>query len=203
MLSNNNNDLSYNNFLDMPQIPYKIIEVMIKDKSQEVENFWKLLKYPTIDCLSKDNLSIEEKKKLIWQGEAEEQDFNIFIKPLIGSSTDNAISQTQLRLYRNMTVPTKSYEAVICFEADLITNEKSCLVKKDGKLCERTDLMEAYFLNFINGRDLGIGSGYFVYNRELSRSCNSQLNIGNSKSFYGRSVVLGLQYISVDSGYGC
>ena len=51
--------------------------------------------------------------------------------------------------------------------------------------------------------DIEIGSGVFQFNRELSRSCNSQLNIGNSKSFYGRSLILALQFVGADSGGGC
>lgn len=203
MLSNKNDVLSYNNFSEMPDIPYSIIEVMLTDESQEIEDFWKLLKYPTIDCLQKDNLTFKEKKELIWFDDTREENYHIFFKPLIGNSTEKAEQQTQLRLYRNMTMPTNSFNAIICFEADLITNEKSSMVKRNGKICERTDLMEAYLLNFLNGRDIKVGSGYFQFNRELSRSCNSQLNISNSKSFYGRSVILALEYVNVDSGCYC
>ena len=83
------------------------------------------------------------------------------------------------------------------------TNEKTCLVYQDGILCERTDVMESLFLDVMNGRDIEIGSGVVMFDRELSRSCNSQLNIGNSKSFYGRSLVMALQFISGESGGLC
>ena len=59
------------------------------------------------------------------------------------------------------------------------------------------------FLDIMNGRDIDIGSGMITFDRELSRSCNSQLNIGNSKSFYGRSLVMALQFISGESGGLC
>ena len=75
--------------------------------------------------------------------------------------------------------------------------------KENKILCERTDIMEALFLSVMNGRDIEIGSGVFQFNRELSRSCNSQLNIGNSKSFYGRSLILALQFVGADSGGSC
>ena len=140
---------------------------------------------------------------MIWQGESIEQNFNVFLKPLIGSAMDSAEAQTQLRLYRYNTVPTTQFEAIVCFEADFVTNEKTSLVRRDKILCERTDVMEALFLSVMNGRDIEIGSGVFQFNRELSRSCNSQLNIGNSKSFYGRSLILALQFVGADSGGGC
>lgn len=203
MVSNGNDTVYFNNFSDMPKIPYRIVEEMLTDESKEVQNFWKLLKYPTKDCLSKDDLTFEEKKAMIWDGDSSEQNHNVFFKPLIGNSTESAESQTQLRLFRYSTMPESVIQAIICFEAQLITNEKSSLVMEDGMLCERTDLMEAYFLNFMNGRDIQIGSSYFQFNRQLSRSCNSQLSIGNSKAFYGRSVILGLSYVNADGGTDC
>ena len=203
MLANENNYMAFNNFSEMPDLPYKIIEVLLTDTSQDAEDFWKLLKYTEVNALKQKNLTLKEKKAMIWQGESIEQNFNVFLKPLIGSAMDSAEAQTQLRLYRYNTVPTTQFEAIVCFEVDFVTNEKTSLVRRNKILCERTDVMEALFLSVMNGRDIEIGSGVFQFNRELSRSCNSQLNIGNSKSFYGRSLILALQFVGADSGGGC
>ena len=203
MLANENHYMAFNNFSEMPDFPYKIIEVLLTDTSQDAEDFWKLLKYTEVNALKQKNLTLKEKKAMIWQGESIEQNFNVFLKPLIGSAMDSAEAQTQLRLYRYNTVPTTQFEAIVCFEADFVTNEKTSLVRRNKILCERTDVMEALFLSVMNGRDIEIGSGVFQFNRELSRSCNSQLNIGNSKSFYGRSLILALQFVGADSGGGC
>lgn len=203
MLANGNSTMAFNNFEEMPEFPYRMIEVLLKDTSQDVEDFWKLLKYTDQNALKNDNLTLAEKKALIWTGDSIEQNYNIFLKPLIGSSLDSADAQTQLRLYRYNTLPTNQYEAIICFEADFITNEKTALVRRNGLLCERTDVMESLFINIMNGRDIKIGSGVFTFDRTLSRSCGSQLNIGNSKSFYGRSLIMALRFVSADSGDGC
>lgn len=203
MLANGNNTLDFNNFAEMPEFPYRIIEVLLKDSSQQTEDFWKLLKYADQNALKKKNLTLSEKKALIWTGDSLEQNYNVFLKPMIGSSLDTAEAQTQLRLYRYNTVPTNQYEAIICFEADFITNEKTSLIRRNGLLCERTDVMESLFLNIMNGRDIKIGSGFLQFNRALSRSCNSQLNLGNSKSFYGRSLIMALNYVQPSGGEGC
>ena len=168
-----------------------------------VEKFWKLLKYVDVDALEKPNLTYEEKIDMIWNGDSVEQKYNIFLKPLIGSSLDTAEAQTQLRLYRYTISPNTQLESVIAFEADFITNEKTCLVYQDGILCERTDLMETMFLDIINGRDIGIGSGVLTFNREMSRSCSSQLNIGNSKTFFGRSLIFALDFVDGQTGGLC
>lgn len=203
MLSNGNSSVAFNDFSEMPYIPYKILVALINEESENGENFWKLLKYADVDALEKDNLTYDEKLELIWRGESVEQNFNVFLKPLIGSSLDTAEAQTQLRIFRFTNMPTNQFEATIIFEADFITNEKTALVYYNGMLCERTDLMETMFLNIMNGRDIGIGSGYVNFNREFSRSCNSQLNIGNSKSFYGRSLVMAVNFANSESGGLC
>lgn len=203
MLNNGNSLVAFNDFSDVPKIPYNIIEVMLKDNSEVVEKFWKVLKYPTPDCLSKPNLTFAEKKELICLGDTIEQDYKVFVKPMVGSSMDDADAQTQIRIYRNSIQPTNRLSAVILFEIDFITNEKTSQVDLDGLKVERTDLMETLFLSFINGRDIKVGSDYFVFNRELSRSCASLLSLSNSKSFYGRSLVLGLVYSKTEVGGDC
>ena len=203
MLANGNSSMAFNNYKEMPQIPYKVIAALLTEESQSAEDFWKLLKYADVDALSKPNLSYDEKIALIWNGDSIEQKYNVFLKPLVGSSLDDAEAQIQLRIFRYTTMPITRFEAVMTIEADFITNEKTCLVYQNGLLCERTDLMESLFLDIMNGRDIEIGSGVVVFDRELSRSCNSQLNIGNSKSFYGRSLVMALEFISGESGGLC
>ena len=203
MLANGNSSMAFNNYKEMPQLPYKVIATLLTEESQSAEDFWKLLKYADVEALSKPNLTYEEKVALIWRGDSIEQNYNVFLKPLVGSSMDDAEAQTQLRVFRYTTQPVTRFEAVMTIEADFITNEKTCLVYQDGLLCERTDLMESLFLDVMNGRDIEIGSGVVMFDRELSRSCNSQLNIGNSTSFYGRSLVMALEFISGESGGLC
>lgn len=203
MLANGNSSMAFNNYKEMPQLPYKVIATLLVEESESAENFWKLLKYADVEALSKPNLTYDEKVALIWRGDSIEQNYNVFLKPLVGSSLDDAEAQTQLRIFRYTTMPNTKFEAVMTIEADFITNEKTCLVYQDGLLCERTDLMESLFLDIMNGRDIAIGSGVVMFDRELSRSCNSQLNIGNSKSFYGRSLVMALEFISGESGGLC
>ena len=203
MLANGNSSVAFNDFSEMPYIPYKILETLLTEESQVAEDFWKLIKYADVDALEKDNLTYDEKIALIWRGESIEQNFNVFLKPLVGSSLDTAEAQTQLRIFRFTNMPTNQFEAIITFEADFITNEKTALVYQNGMLCERTDLMESMFLNIMNGRDIGVGSGWITFNREFSRSCNSQLNIGNSKSFYGRSLVMAINFANGESGGLC
>lgn len=207
MLANNNGTLSFNSFIEQPKIPYKIIEFLMASPSESAESFWKLLQYPDKDALDKPKLTVDEKLKLVWTPKQpnweQEEDFGVFLKPLIGNSLNTAKQQTQLRLFRYGTTPESRMESVIVYEFDVITNEKTSMVYYDGIMCERCDLVEAFILNVLNGADVGIGQNYLRYDRELSRACQSLANISNSKSFFGRSFFLALLYVYPESGGNC
>ena len=71
----------------------------MKEKSQMAEDFWKCLIYDTKDALDKDNLTFEQKRNYIWTGETDEQNYRVFLKPIVGSILSDSQSQTQFRLY--------------------------------------------------------------------------------------------------------
>lgn len=207
MLSNKNNILAFNSFLDQPKIPYMIIDFLMESNSTSSENFWKLLQYPDKDALDRPNLTIDEKLKLIWTPKQSnwehEEDFSVFFKPLIGNLLDTAKQQTQLRLFEYSLIPEDRMQSIIVYEFDIITNEKTSMVYYDGVMCERCDLVKAFLLDVLNGADIGIGQNFLRFDRELSRSCQSLTNISNSKVFYGKSLFLALLYVYPESGGNC
>lgn len=193
-MNNNNTDIKFNDFTNQPLIPYKILEALLKSNSDSANNLFKLLKYNDIDCLSKPNLTLKEKKALIWRGQDIENNYNIFVKPLVSSSLVDSESQSQMRIYRYSTYPENKIDATISIQLVFLTNDKASLVDVDGILCERTDVMESEFLNVINGRDIQIGTGYISFDRQVIRQNTSQINISNSRSVYGRSLLISLKY---------
>lgn len=199
---NGNSTMSYNDFSQQPLVTYKILEFLMKEKSQMAEDFWKCLIYDTKDALDKDNLTFEQKRDYIWTGETDEQNYRVFLKPIVGSILSDSQSQTQFRLYRSQTVPEARNSAIICYDFDFLTNEKTCLVYYEGVLCERTDLMESLFLAVFNGRDINIGSSYLSFDRELYRVTGSTIGLTNSKTIFGRSLTMAMRYVNAQSG-GC
>ena len=199
MIVNGNYESAVNNFENVPFIPNQIVKTLLNEKTEEAEMFWKLLCYSEPDALDKPNMTKAQKKKYIWTNQTLENEFHIFYKPLIGAALDSATAQTQMRLYRITSNPTTELEALINFEIVFITNEKESMVRYQSYWVERTDLLESLFLSIMNGRDLGVGVGTLKFDKNLSRSCASTLGINNSKSFYGRTLVLGLRFMSAES----
>ena len=208
--ANGNNSLAYNNFREMPKIPYMIFEKLATSTSQSAENLFKALKYATVDCLSQPNLTLLEKVGLLWTpniSASEQANYNIFLKPLMPNAVDTAEQQQQLRIYRYITKPTNRLEAVMAYSFDIYTQEATCmLIDETDTMVERTDYIEACLLDVLNGTDLQVGSSFFSFctvDNMSSNTINSLLTISNSKSFYGRTLKLALRYVNAGVGGAC
>lgn len=183
--------ISYNNFSDMPQIPYKILLHL----AQHNNKLFKLLKYNTKDALAQADLSLSEKMALLYCDEGKEDGYNLFLKPLIGDAITE--SATQLRIFKATMQPTNHLSAILLYEFDILCGAKTSLVlDEDDILCSRIDLIERELLNELNGLDT-FGIGCFQFNRELSRTCSEKLGVSNSKTFFGSSLVLGVNYSQI------
>ena len=199
----------YASFISMTRVPYKIIETLALSESLIAENLWKLLKYTTTDTLSQPNLTFEEKMDLVWTPEkvtsTRTQDtFNVFLKPLVSASLNEATSQTQLRLYRYKTSAINQTSSTLLYEFDVMVNESSAMVYDlSNRMIEKTDLMEALLIDIMNMTDLGVGVNFLRFTRMQGGNCESVLNINNAKSTYGRSFLLALSYIDVSMGGKC
>lgn len=208
MLSNGNSTLSYNNFKLMPEVPNMILTKLMTDTSTSAENLWKLLKYPTYEPLINPNLTFDEKYAMVWSPKQpnyeQENLFNVFLKPLIPSALNTAEEQLQLRIYRYINKPITTLESMLIYQFDVITQEACSLVYNENDvMCERTDLIESYLLDCLNGSDLQIGSSFFTFSAQMNNQIGSVLDINNAKSLFGRTMRLALSYVGADNGGVC
>ena len=185
----------FNQFSSLPSIPYLIIE-----KLMENENIWKILKYPTYDCLSENNLTLDEKSNMIWKNKEKQTDYNVFLTPLVEDMIYD--STTILKCYRYYNVPTNHLNAVVTYEMDILYGGKISLIEYNGIPCNRSDVMEMEIMKTLNGADVG-GIGYFQFNRELSSFCQSRMVLGNDKTFTGTSIIMGTNLSNINGGNCC
>lgn len=190
------NTAKNNTFNSMPQIPYQILTYLIDNN----ENLFKLLKYNSTDALQKDDLTKKEKIALLYTEVGKEDDYHIFLKPLIGEEMTDSV--TQLRLYKARITPTTNLKAVLNYEFDIVVGTKTNLVyDNDGIPCSRLDMIESEIINSLCGTSM-FGVGGFQFNRELSNLCVQNTGLSNSKSFFGSSFVLACNWVEVDEN-GC
>ncbi len=190
------NTAKNNTFNSMPQIPYQILTYLIDNN----ENLFKLLKYNSTDALQKDDLTKKEKIDLLYTEVGKEDDYHIFLKPLIGEEMTDSV--TQLRLYKARITPTTNLKAVLNYEFDIVVGTKTNLVYDDNGIpCSRLDMIESEIINSLCGTSM-FGVGGFQFNRELSNLCVQNTGLSNSKSFFGSSFVLACNWVEVSEN-GC
>lgn len=187
---------NYNNYRDVPKFPYLIFSYLMEN-----DNLFKLLKYDTADALSKPNLTIDEKREMLYvdNENKDETQFNVFLKPLV---SDELTKQcTQLRIYKTNIAPTNRLMSVLAYRFDTIIGSKMGLIYDEDDIpCSRVDRIESEILSTLNGADIGIGR--FSFDREVSRLCSANLGISNSKTFYGSSIVMACYQANIDES-GC
>lgn len=177
----------YNKFDALPYIPYKIVEKLATSNN---ENLWKALYYDDYKCLSNKDLTFDEKINLIWKNQSDEENYRVFLKPLVS----NAITSktTQIRIYNIATKPISRYKAVSLYAFAIITNDKIALIEEGGVPIPRIDYIKQQIIKELNGKFLGLdGTTNFEYNKEIDREMQDRLSISNSQSFYGDLLIMG------------
>ena len=178
-------DVLYNQFDLLPFIPYNIMLYLLDN-----EEIWKILKYDEYDCLDKPNLTEDEKLSMIWRGEENQQDYNVFLTTLDLDSVKD--SRTIIKLYDYMISPENHITSIVCMKFDLICLGKTGVINYKGATCNRTTVLKTLLLQALNGADVG-GVGMLMFDNKLSRWCGSTQNLGNNKNAQGDSLIMALR----------
>lgn len=173
---------AYNQFTQLPFIPYNIIKLLTT--SEQAEGLFKLLKYNTYDALSEPNLTFREKMDLIWKDNATDaQNYRIFLSNIDPSMLPEAI--TIMKCYRAEGKPDNLTMSTEIYRFDFIFGTKIPLVDYEGVPCNRGDLMEMFLHQSLNGTAVS-GTSFFEY----TTRCASRNSLGDNEKFTGLSVLM-------------
>lgn len=200
---------SFNKFYGMQFIPYNIIYHLITDN--KAENFWKILYYNTPDCLSKPNLTLSQKRNLIWAPKQtpngmilpdRQEDYNIYLTYLVGNMQLDG--KTILKIYQLDNNPINKYISTLSYEIDIITGYKIPIIDYEGIPVNRCEALEYELLNCLNGADVA-GAGLLQFNTDLDggRLDKARANVGNNSTFSGLSLIMSVQLSNVSSNNLC
>lgn len=185
----------FNQFTGMPYIPYKIFNALLDN-----DELFKLLYYNTYDALSKANLTTEQKMGLLWQGQSNMEDYNVFLTNIQPNMELKA--KTILKCYRHSSDPQDTVVSTLTYRFDILFGTTIPLIEYDGVTCNRGDVIEMELMKSLNGKDVA-GVGYLQYNGELSRLCGSTIGLANDYTFTGVSVVMATQLGDIKQGDTC
>ena len=183
-----------NKFLSLPYIPFKIIMALLEN-----DNFCKLIYYNTVDALERPNLTTEQKRDLIWDGQDNMDDYHIFMTNV--QPNEETINRTILKIYRYNSDPIDRVHAVVSYAFDVLYGSKMPLVRCNGITCNRGDVIEMEIMKTLNGEDVA-GVGFLQYDDDLTALCRSQVGIGNNYTFTGLSIIMATQVMDIEDG-GC
>lgn len=192
----NPSNAKYNTFQNIDTLEFNVIKVLFQN-----EDLWKLIKYDSNDALSplKSNLTISEKRSLIWNGEltddkVDSSKYRVFKQ----SSTDDSFGDrnTQLRVYIGEINPENIKMSTVDIFIEIITHSKlNGLIDTERN---RVSSLLKNVLGTLNGSDIeGIGKLYF--NQEETRRNKARYALNNSKNYFGYLIVMSTKIST--SGY--
>lgn len=197
MSNNGNNSLSYNNGSDIPYVVSEIFEYLVKYGS---EDFWKAIKYPDYDCLSKPNLTLKEKRDLIYTYGEDINKFSIYLNsPLI--APEQSESKVIIKAYKIRTKPINRMDFILSYNFDILTHTTIANIESKDTMVSRTDFIESELISMLNGRDFSFGMT--IYDRELSLDAQTYLGINNSNNFFGSTFCIVVDNLRADGSDIC
>ena len=82
---------AFNRFTNLDNIEWKVIDFLVKSKSKYANYLWKVLKYNTEDCLSKEDLTEAQKRAMIYTNNGDAAGYRVFMGPFV----DDAYEETK------------------------------------------------------------------------------------------------------------
>jgi hypothetical protein len=171
---------AYNTYEKMPLFGYKCVEHLLNNN----ETIWKLLKYPTPDAWEKANLSSADKRLLIYNGQEQMENYNIFFDS--GQSDAWTKQSTFLRIYPWEIYPNNRTVGIVimCFEVF-----SHYLINHLSNYTTRTDSIVQQLIEEFNGFQLG-DVGRLEFDNKMGSI--TQRVIGSGQSPYkGKYILMG------------
>ena len=211
----------FNRFQNLDSIETKILQHLIYSESKHANNFWKLLKYATLNALSEDNLTTAEKLALICNDSGYPTDKRVFLAPFIDDAWDTQCSSVYI--FTEKITPVDHTRATVVVTVEIITHSKVAVINGDGDpllndqanpndtndvgevivpIKNRETVLLKSVLAELNGLYLD-GIGYLQFNK-IKDSVNSEVSMPlfNSRSFYGHTIKFVMELSGVSSS-GC
>lgn len=212
---------AFNRFVNLDNIEWNIVNHLLHSESKYAEYLWKILKYDTEDCLSKPNLTIDQKKDLIYTNNGDASIKRVFLSPYIDDAW--VVQSSHLHIYVGPIIPKNHITSTVNIMVETITHNKISNIYGDADfanldtnpseidsngeptvpLKSRASVMLKCMLAELNGLFVN-GVGVLQVNTELSPYCGVKEYVWNNRKFYGHRTVFAtlLSGESVDSRCG-
>ena len=170
----------YAKYSILPDLAYNIIEYLIS--APEAEIIWKLLKYPDVDAWKKNNLTLDEKRALIYPGGEHSENYNVFLDFVMDDAVDK--EATYLRIYPAQVYPQNRTVGICGVNFEVFSHSK---IDHLSNYTTRIDTIVAALIEALNGQDIGtIGALYF----DANRSSYTKIELLGFKPYKGKVLTM-------------
>lgn len=189
----------YNSLAALPSIPYRIMEYLATSDDPKADILWKMLAYSDYDALDRPSLTISQRLAMLWRT-GKQDDYGVFLTNLIEDAI--AESKTIIKIYDYYIHAKELYYSTVVYCFDCLYGGQMSLIKYDGIPVNRGDLFINCILTLLNGVEVG-GVGKLTFLDDLSRYNAARSIIGNSKTFTGVQLYLGVNVGDEGVDQGC
>lgn len=172
----------YNTYDKSSLIPYRIVEALFEN-----EDIWKLIYYGSADALSQANLTRQQKANLIWNGQDNQEDYNIFLIQL--QENIEYKKAVIMKIYKITTTPKTQYRGTLTYAVEILCNSKMGML---NDYRARLDVLWEEIMRTLSSIEIG-GIGTLFFDRMGATECRSQYVVEN-KTYYGYLTIFGIHY---------
>lgn len=198
---------TYNRFTNLDVLCWKLIFHLVKSQTKQADIIWKILAYPTQDCLFKPSLTEGERWNLVFTENGEETDSRVFLSPF----TDDGftVQCSMVRFYISRLEPKNELTSTVDVCIETISHSKISLISSNASIDNpntnpselnsegeqvvyyknRGETLLRNILAEFNGLFIDGGIGTLSFNIQKSNESRSIQSLWNSRSFCGYKTI--------------
>lgn len=188
---------------------------IFQSESSTIKAFWKILKYNDLNALSQPDVTWAERVSLICNDNGDPVNKRVFFAPFVDDAWTEQCSSVYI--YVDKIYPVDHLKATVGVAVETVVHSKISAIAGDydpdlnpnanpndfdseGNIVvpfkNRATVLLKCILAELSGLCLD-GIGYLQFNQKLHQQCKTDLSLWNSRSFYGHSVIFGIEMSGV------
>ena len=196
----------FNRFQNLDGIEAKMVSHLVKSQTKFADIIWKLLKYNSLDALSRPTVSEADRWKLVCYDNGDPVSKRVFFSPFVDDAWQEQCSS--LYIYVETVLPIDHLRSTVGVTIETVTHSKISAIHGDGDqflyplanpndsdgkdnvvvaFKNRATVLLKCILAEFNGLYLD-GAGYLQFNMRMPLKCKATMPLYNRRSYYGHSI---------------
>ena len=172
---------AYGSYTDLPNYSYKIIDYLMDSN----ELIWKLLYYNSPDAWNQSDITKAQKGGLIWAGEGDSSDFNVFMDD--GQPDAEMGEKTILRIAPYGISPDNRTVGTVTMYVEVYSHYK---VNTMSNYKTRVDVIIQQLLEELNGIEIDTIGAIGAFHFDKLGTSSNRVELGGQLPFRGKWILM-------------